>query len=232
MLMKRLRSEAGFSMAELLVVLIIAGIVLAGVASLMQVVMRQSTGTVLRTEATQRGRLVLDQITQQLRSQVCLDVDTATEKVSLAAASDNSVTFYTDLSDGSKQPVKRTVTYDPVGKTIKQTSYLATSAIGVVPTTFSATGTTRTLLDNVDAPTAGMFAFWGYQPTGTPRPLTRGLGPGSLSATDLGDTAQINIVMQVRPPRSKDPKLFTQLEDSVHLRTADPNQNNPDPDCR
>jgi prepilin-type N-terminal cleavage/methylation domain-containing protein len=230
--MNRLRREDGFSMVELLVVLIISGIVLAGVASLMQVVMRQSTGTVLRTEATQRGRLALDQITQQLRSQVCIDVDTATEKVSLVAASPNSVTFYTDLSDGSKQPVKRTVTYNPTAKTITQITYPATSALGVVPTTFNATGTSRTLLDNVEAPSTGMFTYVAYAFAGDPRPLDRTLPNAALDATQLGDTAQINLVMQVRPPRSKDPKLFTQLEDSVHLRTADPNQNNPDPDCR
>jgi hypothetical protein len=182
---------------------------------------------------TQRGRLVLDQVTQQLRSQVCIDVDLASEKVSLVAATPASLTFYTDLSDGSKQPVKRTLTYDPTGKTLKQTSYAATSALGVVPTTFSGTGTTRTLLDNVTAPGDVMFSYEAYELAGDPRPLTRDLpATGGLSATDLADVAQINLVMQVRPARTKDTTLFTQLEDSVHVRTADPNQNNPDPDCR
>ena len=39
----RLRQEHGFTLVELLAVMLIGGIVLAGVASLMQVVLRQST---------------------------------------------------------------------------------------------------------------------------------------------------------------------------------------------
>jgi prepilin-type N-terminal cleavage/methylation domain-containing protein len=232
--MRDLRREDGFTMAELLVVLVISGVVLAGVSMLMQVVMRQTTGNIARAEVTQRGRLVVDDITRTLRSQVCIDTATGSEQLGVAAATSNSVTVFTDLSDGSKQPLKRQITFDPSTKKITQTTWTATSAFGTTPTTWSAAGSTKTLIDNVTAPGTGMFAYWAYAATGTPRPINRPLAAPSsgMSATDLADVAQIDVSVDVRPTRNKDPNMLTHLDESVHLRTADPNQNNPDPDCR
>jgi prepilin-type N-terminal cleavage/methylation domain-containing protein len=235
----RARDEDGFSMVELLVVLIIAGIVLAGVATFMQVVMRQSMGTVQRTEATQRGRLVLDDVTRQLRSQVCIDTDEVSEKVSLVSATPNSVKFYTDFSDGTKQPTMRQITFDPIGNTIKQTVWTATSLLGVVPTTWNTTSKTTTLLQNVtaydDTPPTPFLRYFEYSDTGDPRtddkPLT--VPATGLVAADLQDVARISIAMQVRPAKAKDNTISTRLEDSVHLRTSDPNvTDHPEPDCR
>lgn len=237
--MRRLRPEHGFTMVEILVVLMITGVVLGAAATGVQVVMRQSNGTILRTEAGQRGRLVLDSLMRQIRSQVCLDVGTATEKMSLAAASKNSVTFYLDFGDGSAQPLKRQLTFDPAAKTIVQQTWPATSALGTTPTTFSATAQTTTLLQEVisfnDGPPATpFFTYYGYQPTGSPRLETRKLDPGTgaLSATDLADTAGIQVAMEVLPARAPNQEISTRLEDRVHLRTSDPNRNTPEPTCR
>jgi prepilin-type N-terminal cleavage/methylation domain-containing protein len=105
--MTRLRDERGFTLVEMLAVMLVGGIVLAGVAGLMQTVMRQSTGIVARTDASQRGRLVMDRMTSQLRSQVCLDLGFESAKPAVESATRNSVTFYTDLSDGTKPAVRR-----------------------------------------------------------------------------------------------------------------------------
>lgn len=235
---RRLRCQSGFTMVEVLVVMFSAGVVLSAAATAVDVVLHQSTGTVSRTEATQRGRLVLDQMTRQLRSQVCIDVGTPTERISLAAASRNSVQFYVDFSDGSKQPTKRQLTYDPTSATIVQQVWPASSALGVTPTTFSATPQTTTLLDNVipynDGGATPFFSYYGYQPAGNPRLDTLQLDPGSgtLTVPELEDTARIAIAMEVLPARAPDQTISTRLEDSVHLRTSDPNQNSPDPKCR
>ena len=68
--------------------------------------MRQSNGVISKTDASQRGRLAMDQMTRALRSQVCLDLGSATARPALEAANRNSMTFYTDLSDGSRPPVR------------------------------------------------------------------------------------------------------------------------------
>ena len=236
--MRRLRRQDGFTLVELLAVIFVGGIVLAGAATMIQVVLRQSTGTVQRTDATQRGRLVLDQVTRQLRSQVCLDVGTATEKVSLAGASKTSVMFYVDFGDGSQLPTKRQLTYDPAAKKLVQQIWPATSALGVTPTTFSATPQSSTLLDNVIAYNDGgatpFFSFFGYQPTGNPRLDTLQFDPGAgtLTAAQLADTARIAVAMEVLPARAPDQKISTRLSDSVHLRTSDPNKSSPEPKCR
>ena len=44
---------------------------------MVEIVTRQGRGVVERTDAMQRGRIVLDVITRQVRSSVCLDSDTA-----------------------------------------------------------------------------------------------------------------------------------------------------------
>jgi type II secretory pathway pseudopilin PulG len=234
---RRLRRQGGFTMVEVLVVLFSAGVVIGTAATAVDVVLNQSTGTVLRTDATQRGRLVLDRMTQQLRSQVCLDVGTATERISLVAASANSVRFYVDLGDGSKPLSERRLSYDPASKTIVQQVWPANSAVGAAPTTFSNTAQSTTLLDNVIPYADGstpIFSYFGYQPTGDPRLDTLQFDPGAgmLSTAQLEDTARIAVAMEVLPARAPDQTISTRLEDSVHLRTSDPNQESPDPTCR
>ena len=59
---------------------------------------KQSNAIAGRVNATQRGRLVMDTITRQLRSQVCFSPVVP----ALIDASDDKVTFYADLSDGTR----------------------------------------------------------------------------------------------------------------------------------
>jgi hypothetical protein len=102
-----------------------------------------------------------------------------------------------------------------------------------VPTTFSTSATSRVVLDDVTAPRDGtpFFRFYAYTATGDPRTTTAPL-PVPLSPASLADTARIAVAMDVRPARADDDQVYTRLQDSVHLRTADPNTSDPDPDCR
>jgi prepilin-type N-terminal cleavage/methylation domain-containing protein len=222
----RLRSERGFTMVEVLAVMLIGGIVMAGVASLMQVAMRQSTGIVSRTDAIQRGRLVMDRMTRELRSQVCLDLGYVSARPALESADRNSVTFFTDLSDGTKPVVKRQITYDAANKKIVEKQYVRSSAAGVTPTTFSTTPTTTTLLENVTSKnsTGDFFSFRKYNGPGsdaTDTVLVSGATP--LSSADLAAVARITIAMDVRPSNAKNGAVFTRLEDSVLVRNLNKN---------
>jgi prepilin-type N-terminal cleavage/methylation domain-containing protein len=219
--LSRVRQEQGFTPVELLVVLFIGSIVMAGVAGLVQVVVRQSSGVVSKTDASQRGRLAMDQITRALRSQVCLDLGSASARPALEAADRNSVTFFTDLSDGSRPPVRRQLSYDAANRQIIEREFVATSALRAAPTVFSTTPRTRVLLSNVTAPADGTDFFTFRRYTGTGRFDTDTVpvsGATALSAADRASVARITISMDVRPANARNAKVFTRLQDSVHVR--------------
>jgi prepilin-type N-terminal cleavage/methylation domain-containing protein len=219
----RLRDERGFTMAEMLAALLISGIVLAGVNTLMQTVLRQSTTIVSKTDASQRGRLVMDRMTRELRSQVCLDLGYLSARPALEAADKNSITFFTDLSDGTQPPVKRQISYDTTKQRILEKAYPLTSAAGTRPTAFSTTPTsTVVLLDNVvpNASTGALFSYGKY--TSTKLDATEPVA-APVASTDLATVARITISMDVRPANSRTVKPFTRLEDSVLIRNLNKN---------
>lgn len=219
--MTRLRQQHGFTLVELLAVMLIGGIVLAGVASLMQVVLRQSTAIIGRTDASQRGRLVMDQMTRDLRSQVCIDLGQPSAKPALVAADRNSVTFHADLSDGTRTPVKRQISYEAANLRIVQRDYPATSLLGAVPTVFSGTPQERTLLQNVTAPggVGDFFSFRKYTGSGLYATDTVVVpGATALNGADLASVARITVAMDVRPGNADNGKIVTQLQDSVLVR--------------
>lgn len=218
----RARRVDGFTLVELLVVMFIAGVVLAGVTTLMSTVLRQGTGIIARTDASQRGRLTLDRMTQQLRSQVCVDLTHDSAKAGLAAADRNSVRFYADLTDGSTEPpAMRELIYEPANQRVVQKVYPATSAMGAVPTTWSASPATSTLISGVTAPAGrGIFTFYKYDSADADREATVEIpGTTSLSADSRYDVARIDVTMDVAPggAQGASPPV-TRLQDGVVVR--------------
>ena len=229
--MTRLREQRGFTMIELLVVMFIAGIVLAGANALMQTVLRQSTSIVSKTEASQRGRLVMDRMTRELRSQVCLDLGYENARPGMESADRNQITFFADLSNGekgkSKPPVKLQIVYDAANLRVVEREYAMTSAVDAHPTTFATTPSKETvLLTNVVAnkDTGKFFSYKKYEN----KPIADALDNVEitampLSAADLASVARITVSMDVRPTRSKTAEPFTRLEDSVLVRNLNQN---------
>jgi prepilin-type N-terminal cleavage/methylation domain-containing protein len=230
--MRRAKAQAGFTVVELLVAMTILGVVAMGAMTLVEVVMRQGRGVLDRTESAQRGRLVLDQMTRQIRSQVCPNVSTK----GLVEATPNALTFYADLSDGTSAtpPAKRKLEYEPATKQIVERVY-------------KADGTTvdrkRVLLQNVvpiadpdpDGPPAAarpplFFTYYAYReasPSGELQPLADTPPPA-----DLARLSVVKVNLGVYPHGTSDPKTMTRLNDRVTLRNADPNATNNDPTCQ
>jgi prepilin-type N-terminal cleavage/methylation domain-containing protein len=154
---RRARTEGGFTVVELLVAMVVLSIVAFGAMTLIEVVMRQGRGVVDRTEAAQRGRLVLDQMTRQIRSQVCLNATTQ----GLISAAPNSISFYADLSAEGTSPRKRTLEYRP-------------SSRQLVERVYQPNGTTvardAVLLQNVVpvTPNTGVFSYSAYPQSPAP----------------------------------------------------------------
>ena len=230
-MLARLRNEDGMTLPEMLIAISIALVVSFAAFTLIEVVMRRTAETQGRVEASQKGRAAMDTMTRQLRSQVCL----ATNVPPMAAAADNSVSFYTDLTDpaANANPELHTITYDPTLRTIVERDFVASS--GTPPAvTYPTTPTrTRTLAENVVLQgSTPLFRFYAYNapsPGVTPRPDTLLTTP--LSATNLGLVARIEISFRTLIPRATSNRGSIVLQDQVYVRAADPNDPAPTPTC-
>ncbi len=230
--MRRLRREDGHTLPELLTALFMSTIILMATFALVEHVMRRTAETQARVESTQKGRQAMDAITRSLRSQVCLSA-TAT---SMAAASDTSMTYYTDRGDPTattvEPPEKHVVTYDPATRKLTQEIYPGTGAPPT--TTYASTPALRKqLAENIvlDGATP-MFQYFAYT-TLTPPTATLAL-PGPVATADLGRIARISItfVAQAGSGNTLSAKrAASAYTNDVYVRAADPNDPAPYPTC-
>jgi prepilin-type N-terminal cleavage/methylation domain-containing protein len=232
----RAREQAGFTLVEMLVAAMVLGVVIIGALTMIEVVLRQGSGVVQRTEAAQRGRLALDQMTRQIRSQVCLNETTK----GLVAATPSSLTFYADLGDGAtgSRPSRRMLEFVSASRSLRESVWVAK------PNGTYDTNATRTtvLLDNVDLtpvdpknPAGAKLPLFGYY--AYPDPLPADPRPdvvlnGTLSPAQTGRVAMVRINVTVRPSKSANASISTPLRDDIQLRNADPNATTPDPTCK
>lgn len=226
----RISDERGFSLTELLVALFIGMIVLLASFMLLDRTISASGQIADRTEALQRGRLAMDLITRQLRSQVCVG-----NTVPMAAGTDTSVTFYADLSDasGSTPIKKRTLSYDTATDTISES---VVTGAGTYPAlTFTGAATTTPLLTKVeqimDGSTARpVFRYYGYTVGSTNGSLDLLSTP--LSAASLSRVALIKVGFRAFAARTvMDDKNSAVLEDDVYVRVLTATDFNNGPRC-
>jgi prepilin-type N-terminal cleavage/methylation domain-containing protein len=213
----RISDESGFSLTELLVALVIGMIVLLASFMLLDRTISASGQIADRTEALQRGRLAMEQITRQLRSQVCVG-----NTVPMVAGTATSVTFYADLSDASgTTPIKkRTLSYDTSTDTISES---VVTGAGTYPAlTFTGAATTTPVLTKVeqimDGSTARpVFRYYGFTVGTTNGSLDLLATP--LSAASLSRVALIKIGFRSFAERTvMDDKNSAVLEDDVYVR--------------
>jgi prepilin-type N-terminal cleavage/methylation domain-containing protein len=232
---RRGRGQEGFTVVELLVAMLVLGIVLTGALTMVQVVMRQSRGVIQRTDAAQHGRLGLDQMTRQIRSQVCRDQFTR----GLISASPNQLSFYADLHNGRDWgPSRRTLTFDAANGRVAETVFESTTKPPVAPAYGAATRNNVAILNYVAPDTdkfgnpLPFFSYFAYETTnGKPAPTKPLPTTGALTATDLARVALVRIRFKVRPTGARDDTFAVRMQDDVFFRNADPNAARPDPTC-
>jgi len=239
-LMSRLRDERGITLMEVLSAATVGFVVLAGVFGLLESSVRLNTGVLAKTDSMQRGRIAMDKLTQQLRSQVCLDLD---NPAVLVGATDNSMTFYADFSkaDASKPPEKRTVSYDPATTNIVARIYKPTVATNPTPSDYPSLATPTTsdlvfehagLAKDTFGVTLPFLTYYAYQTVGaTPHPEPTLRLPAPLDAAEAARVARIDIQFVAFPTRSNDVKNAVNMTDQISVRHADPNLTVPDPAC-
>jgi type II secretory pathway pseudopilin PulG len=226
--MKRLRAQGGFTLPELLVAMGIGMMTVLAVVAILETTMKQSNSIAGRVNATQRGRIAMDTMTRELRSQVCY----STTVPAVISGDDDSVKFYVDLSNGSKPAEQRELRFDQTTRTIRERAWVGSGSPLAFPTNPTRN---RLLLDDVyrrsfTGENTEIFRYFAYNTADPPRPDLRLTTP--LSATDIARVARIEIGFTTLPPRARpSPASSATLQNEIYVRVADPNDPAPTPTC-
>ena len=233
-LLARLRSQRGFTVVEVLVAATIGSVVMVTIFTLLDGSLKQSNGVNARIDSTQRGRVAMETMTRELRSQVCFSPNSGTP-VSLTYADAYKVTFYAFNGSGTFRPDRRTLWWDTNSDSLKET---IEPGVGTPVTSFG-TPVTRVLATNVKPPAN---ASGGSDPVFTyAKDDGTNLTTVPLSSANLSVVAVINMAFRtytgVTGAQSANTNTvqgtYTSYESQVFARTADPNglAGSTDPTC-
>lgn len=219
---RRLRDERGFTLIELLVTCAIAVGLLLATFTVFDSALRAQVRVADRTDAVQRGRTAMEQLVQQLRSQVCLGAGMPAIEYGDAT----TVRFYADLAQTNFVPQRRELQF--AGGTVTERVYagrLGTDPKGP-PYVFATTPMrVRDVTDHlarrseggVTIPYLTYYAFNGDDPV---RPSTELAVP--LSDADRARVVQIRVSYLALPSRGAAPERGEPFSTNVYVRTADP----------
>jgi prepilin-type N-terminal cleavage/methylation domain-containing protein len=241
----RLRRQDGFTLPELLISLSMSLIIAIAAMTLVDVTMRKTDDTQNRVSSVQRGRLAMDTITRQLRSQVCLNTTTPAmaPPAGWGANTDgNNALFYVDFSDGSNpNPELHLITYDATKRQLIEKDYANVSKVAG-QYSYPAPGAytrMKVVLDNVlpytdptTGKTAPIFSYYAYDDSvNPPRPSSQ--LTGSLTAAQEATVARVDVAFKALPAHASASAqdAGSVFQDEVYVREADPNAVAPTPTC-
>jgi prepilin-type N-terminal cleavage/methylation domain-containing protein len=235
------RDDAGFTVTELMLAMAIGLILSAAGMSVLVMTMKRAQEVDQRVDVTQRGRMLMDTLTRDLRSQICMTTEVPPIRVTsrgvVGGRYKESVSFYTDMSDGrdNAPPQLRTLTFDETDRKMVEELRLAKS--GTVPNlVYSSTADqTRVIATNVVRDgTTPIFRFYAFTAPAAAVVATPTLELSSpLSAANIKLVSKIGIHYKVIPQgASKTTTRITSVfTDDVFVRAADPNDPAPIPTC-
>jgi hypothetical protein len=211
----RLAAEDGLTLVELLASMLVGAIVIFAVFGLLDAAVRLQSKSVDTVDATNRGRLAIDQVSQSLASRICLGA-----QPSLVDARDDRVEFYASLAPESSavrlvvQRRRLTVT----GTTLREEIWTSSPPVAppnLPPANTTAPTSTRVLLTGL-TPTAStpVFRYYAYQ--GTPSRPTLLLST-PLSAIDVARVAVIDVGFTAKGTR---PGVGTAFSNQVFNRST------------
>jgi prepilin-type N-terminal cleavage/methylation domain-containing protein len=239
------RADGGFTLIELLVAMAISMIVASAALTLLMIAVQRSGEIDQRVDSTQRGRMLMDTVTRQLRSQICMTTDVPPVRQTTATGGGSSlvqsISFYSDLTDGRANPLApelRTLTYDAAAKTVTET---VQPGAGAPPAVTYGGGTTRVVGTNVvqDTDPAGnpipIFRYYGFTTATDTVPATPTLAlPAAMAMNDASVKmiAKVDVRFRMIPTaRKAATRSSTAFADDVYVRAADPNDPAPMPTC-
>jgi prepilin-type N-terminal cleavage/methylation domain-containing protein len=176
------RDERGFTLVELLVVMVAGIAVLGALYTIVDVTLRQTTRTFSTVDASQQSRIGLEQIENELHSS-CLGAQVTPIQAGSTATSLVFVSQYGSTASAANAatltPVQHTLSYNAGAGTLTDTTTAASA--GASPTwTFGGASSTRTILRNVAQSGNGtdpVFQYFAYAtPLNGTQPYTDAAG--------------------------------------------------------
>jgi Tfp pilus assembly protein PilW len=218
---EKLGGERGTTLVELMVGLMAGMAILTALTTVLVVTLHGSARVSARVEATQRARVVLTRIMEELHS-ACVAPQIAPIR---SESTGTSLVFWrasgSQASAVAPQPTKTVIKLE--NGLLTQTDFAWAS--GLSPNfVFSETGTARRLLTKVRAiaPSTSIFTYYKYSAGSlTPIVLSTSLG------TEAASTIQVKLGFAVDPERSPvaDAGMDATLQDSAPLRLTPPSVN-------
>jgi prepilin-type N-terminal cleavage/methylation domain-containing protein len=214
------RDEAGFTLPELLVATLVGTVILLATFTMLDSSVILTGKVTDRVDRTSRARTAMEQITRELRSQVCPSPGVP----AVIDGQSYSVKFYSFMGTGAFVPDIREIAWDTNTNSITDKLYQGT---GTSPyTTWPTTPTrTRTVLSDVKPPPANAPIF-AYYALGAASPFT-----APLVATDAANTSKVTINFLTYAQSKNLTGTAITLQNEVLSRTADPNTANGAPQC-
>jgi Tfp pilus assembly protein PilW len=217
-----MRDERGFSLAELLVSMGAALVVMTGVVTLTTTVIRSEARTVNRVQAASLARPAMTRIAQELHS-ACVTSHIVPVRT---GSTGTSITFFSKRGSGVG-PAPELHTISLSGTTLNETVIPATP--GSIPPNwdFSGPASSRILLTNVVAPGGVIFRYYDFV-TGTGLLNTTPLAV-PLTDTTSARAAYLTVALTSSPkPLDPGSPLFLTIGVDLRLENAGqyPNQDN------
>jgi prepilin-type N-terminal cleavage/methylation domain-containing protein len=197
----RLADEDGFTLVELLAALVVGTIVLFAAFGLLDTAVRLQAKSVDSIEATDRGRVGIDQISQAFSSGICLG-----DQPSLVSASDSDVEFYASLAPESSAVrlvvQRRRLTVTPTG--IREDVWSGSPPVAppsLPPASTTTPTRTRMVVTGIrQIASTPIFRYYANQ--GAPARPTL-LLPAPLSAGDLSRAVLIDVSFSAQGKRAE-----------------------------
>ena len=191
-----IREERGTTLVELLVAITAGVVVLAAISAVAIAAMRQTARISTQVEATQRARLVIGHVVEELHS-ACFAPEIAPVR---EKSSGTELSFLHQTGSAvAPTPILSKITLS--GGTLSQSNYAATGGTAPHWTFNEATPTsTETLMTKISptAPSTSIFSYYSYS-NGviSPTPLAT-----PLSASNASIATQVSIALTAAPPNT------------------------------
>jgi hypothetical protein len=216
--MTRVRDESGWTLIELLMAMTIGVVVLFACFMLVDASAPLAQKTQDRVDAAQRGRLAMEIIGAELRSQVCMPG--AVPPIMPTVSDGSNVWFYGNNQDQNSLPQKHHIYIQ--GTALKEDTWQGTGSVSKVTFPVNAVPTTRTLVDPVGlVPGVPLFRFYGFDanlPASVNQPIVV-----PVSLLDSRRVVQVNVSFVARPTRATAASgRDSTFQQAVFFRTADP----------